>query len=233
MIRKILLVIEDYHERTYLQTMLKKIGWDVIGLSTELGLSGQVLTFRPDAILLSQMIRRTRGLDISKAIKRHEGFPKVVLLGSGTLNKEILQLNKVDLFLVSPINNRLLFEFLEKAGGFSAKASLQKIRSMRYPLEKLNDEQLKVLKSHGEQAEALAPMIDKVVFDEVTARKKKYDDFLTANPPKSVRTHFDTSEIQAAINKIAAEPYTDEDKALDAEKKDFLKALFDASKKGS
>ena len=68
--RKILLVIEDYHERTYLQTMLKKIGWDVIGLSTELGLSEQILTFRPDAIFASQAIRRIQGIELLKNIKK-------------------------------------------------------------------------------------------------------------------------------------------------------------------
>ncbi|MCB0349439.1 MAG: response regulator [Bdellovibrionales bacterium] len=178
MLRKILLVIEDYHERTYLQTMLKKIGWDVIGLSTELGLSEQVLTFRPDVMLLSQMIRRARGLDISKNIKRRDGFPKVILLGASAPNKEILMINKVDLFLNSPVNNRLLFEFLEKAGGFSAKASLQKIRNMKHPHDNTNFDSAKAHKTSDEQKETLGPTIDKVVFDQTSGREIRYNEFL-------------------------------------------------------
>lgn len=229
--RKILLVIEDYHERTYLQTMLKKIGWDVIGLSTELGLSEQILTFRPDALIVSQMVRRIKGMDICKNIKKRDGFPKLLLIGSSTPSREELDKNHIDLFLTSPINNRLLFEFLEKAGGFSAKASLQKIRSMRYPQEKGSGGE-----EHSRperQEESLAPTIDKVVFDESTPRKLKYDEFLKKNPVSSKQTHFRPSEIANYTGKILAEGYTEEEKKLDEDKKEFVKALFDASKNKS
>jgi DNA-binding NtrC family response regulator len=231
--RKILLVIEDYHERTYLQTMLKKIGWDVIGLSTELGLSEQILTFRPDAIFASQSIRRIQGIELLKNIKKRDGYPKLLLIGTNPPTKADLDAHHVDVFLSSPVNNRLLFEFLEKAGGFSAKASLQKIRNMRYPLEKMTDDSKRLPKSHSEEPESLAPTIEKVVFDDTADRKRRYDEFLLKNPVQAKQTHFKASDIQDFTGKIAAEGYTEEGKKLDENKKDFVKALFGASKKKS
>ena len=104
---------------------------------------------------------------------------------------------------------------------------------MRYPLEKTTDESKRVLKSQSEEPEALAPTIDKVVFDDIADRQRRYDEFLLKNPVQSKQTHFKASDIQDFTGRIVAEGYTKEEQKLDEDKKEFVKALFDASKKKS
>lgn len=49
--KKVLLCYEDFSEMTQVQTILKKIGFDVMVSSSEFSLPEQVLSFRPDLVI--------------------------------------------------------------------------------------------------------------------------------------------------------------------------------------
>ena len=48
---KILLVYEDYADLMSVEGTLKKVGFDVIGLSSEYAIAEQVLAFNPDLVV--------------------------------------------------------------------------------------------------------------------------------------------------------------------------------------
>lgn len=48
---KVLLVYEDYSEMANTQSVLKKVGFDVLGISNEFGLTQQMLSFNPEIVV--------------------------------------------------------------------------------------------------------------------------------------------------------------------------------------
>ena len=63
---KVLLVYEDFNELTLTESCLKKVGFDVVGISNELLVSDQLLAFYPDIVVahgkngkVSRLLRTT------------------------------------------------------------------------------------------------------------------------------------------------------------------------------
>ena len=117
---KILLVYEDYSDLMNVETSLKKVGFDVIGLTSEYTIADKILEFNPDLVVGAGKGGKVTSLGVGKRLKemaRWQG--KVVLLfpaGFKPSPQDLIKL-RVDMILESPVApNRLIQVFAKLLG---------------------------------------------------------------------------------------------------------------------
>src|SRR3954463_12035040 len=79
---RVLMVLEDYGELMFLQTVLKKIGFDVDAIQNPRSFHDSLLRMNPDVLVMTAHGKRVRGIDLVKGLKKVRGLPKVLLLRS-------------------------------------------------------------------------------------------------------------------------------------------------------
>lgn len=102
--RRIFLLIDDYVELTFLETILKKVGFDTVGYQGVVNASDKALAMLPDLIILSDIIKGIPTHDSLMQIKKMRPQMKCLLLRrdfSLTLEHD---LKLIDLTLKSPID---------------------------------------------------------------------------------------------------------------------------------
>ena len=55
--KRVLVVVEDYNEMVFCETVLKKVGFDTQGMQRLVGLDEILLSFRPEGVLLSESFK--------------------------------------------------------------------------------------------------------------------------------------------------------------------------------
>ena len=78
--KKIMFVMEDYNEMVFVETVLKKIGFDCMGLQNDVAINDKILGFSPALLIADGFGRKTNGLLLCQKIKRTKGFPKIILV---------------------------------------------------------------------------------------------------------------------------------------------------------
>lgn len=233
--RKILLVVEEFNERVYLETLLKKVGWDVISLGSPQGLGEKIISFSPDLLIISGK-SKLDGVDIAKRARRQRPAVKNLLLDTKMAHQKVdVWIDAgIDGAIDSPISHKVLFESLELMGGFPASQCLQKLNSIRKELEQQFE---KYVENKSKPVEELEKAVGKKASSETAPAtkkkaKKSYDQVLADLSDIPEQTTLDRKYIRSAIEKIRREiPYDQEAEKLDQERQDFLKALFKAGKK--
>jgi CheY-like chemotaxis protein len=78
-VRKLLLVIEDYAELISLESLLRRVGFDVLSLSREASVAETALAFTPDLLLATYRGRNIDGLRLAQRMKAQVGHRLRVL----------------------------------------------------------------------------------------------------------------------------------------------------------
>lgn len=148
---RVLLVIDDYGEMVYLQTLLKKLGFDVDSVQSQRAFNSKNLGFNPQVIIATADGRRVNGIEIAENTRRRQGFPKIVLLSSASQARElnIQQLPNIDGQLESPVNVQKLLQVIANVGGLDSSTLMEKYMKMRAALHPDEEGDLTLLK--GEQ----------------------------------------------------------------------------------
>lgn len=114
---RILLIFEDYSELTTTEVYLKKVGFDVLGISNEVLMSEQMLSFNPDIVVASGKSSRVSTLSVGQKLKEnHRFFGKSVLIfpkGAKPQVQEMLRL-RMDGVLEAPVEPLRLIQVLAK-----------------------------------------------------------------------------------------------------------------------
>lgn len=131
---KTLIVAEDYSEMVFLQTLLKKLGFDVDSIRNERALNEALITFNPHVILVSLKSKSKGGGLIEKLarIKRRQGWPKIVHIRSesGELD-ESLKSFPFDGALDKPVQPVALIRLLSKVGNLDEGVMLDKYQKFQ------------------------------------------------------------------------------------------------------
>lgn len=130
---RVLLVIDDYNELIYLQTLLKKLGFDVEGLQNQKKYADLSLAFNPQLLIATARGAKIDGLALAKTVRKNRGFPKVIILrsaGQAVLQEELEDAG-VDMMLDSPINPKELILALASFGNMDEAALLEKYSKIK------------------------------------------------------------------------------------------------------
>ncbi|MNJ94620.1 hypothetical protein D3C87_123220 [compost metagenome] len=127
---KILLVFEDYGELMGVESSLKRVGFDVLGISNEYSLSEQVLSFNPEVVIGSGRGGKVNSIGVGKRLKemtRWQG--KSVLLFPPNFKPSPQDLIKirVDMILESPVPPLRMVQVLAKLLGHDEAVLLERL----------------------------------------------------------------------------------------------------------
>lgn len=127
---KILLVYEDYAELMSVEATLKKVGFDVVGLSSEYSVTEQVLAFNPDLIVGSGKGGKVSSLGVGKRVKemvRWQG--KVILVFPANFKptpQELIRI-RVDMVLEAPVAPLRLMQVIGRILGHDEATLLERL----------------------------------------------------------------------------------------------------------
>ncbi len=77
---KIVLAIDDYKESSTCQTLLKKLGFDVVSIAKNVQFRSAILSFLPDILIASFKTKNIDGISLGLEAKRLVSRPRVLLL---------------------------------------------------------------------------------------------------------------------------------------------------------
>lgn len=150
-----LLVVDDYTELLFLQTLLKKLGFDVDGIQNERSFEEAFLALNPDIVIATAKGKKVDGLQMAENLRKVRGLPKVIMLASGPMLDRLQTLNipSVDGILESPVSAMRLLGMMAKHGGLDQAHLLEKYRKLKATLSPEREADLQILKRDEEDGE--------------------------------------------------------------------------------
>lgn len=127
---KILLVYEDYADLMSVEATLKKVGFDVIGLSSEYAVAEQMLAFNPDLVVGSGRGGKVSSLGVGKRLKemsRWQGKSVLIFPANFKPSPQDLIRIRVDMVLEAPVPPIRLVQVIGKILGHDETVLLERL----------------------------------------------------------------------------------------------------------
>jgi hypothetical protein len=127
---KILLVYEDYADLMSVESTLKKVGFDVIGLSSEYAVSDQIISFNPDVVIGAGKGAKVSSLGVGKRLKemtRWSGKSVLIFPANFKPSPQDLIKLRVDMILEAPVAPLRIVQVLAKLLGHDEGSLLEKL----------------------------------------------------------------------------------------------------------
>ncbi len=230
---RVLIAVEDYSELLYLQTLLKKIGFDVEGVQNERSFEEARLSLNPEIILINAVGKKLKGIEFASQIRKIRGFPKVVLLfgPQGTANLRVEELPGAEAIIDTPINTTNHLTFLPDPGQLNIVLLLEKYRRIKATLSADEEDELQLLKRDG--AESDEELFDSETDSESaqsapsgsTERSKRYKEFIS-QMEKPKHNGFSRERVVKYHKEIRAKEDPGSVEELEKERQAFVKAMF-------
>jgi hypothetical protein len=118
---KILLVYEEYSEMMGTQAILQKVGFDVLGISTEYTLSENVLSFNPDIVVAYGRGGKVTTIGAGRRLRemtRWQGKVILVLPAGYKPNPQDFAKIRADMLLEAPLPSLRLMQIIGKMLGY-------------------------------------------------------------------------------------------------------------------
>lgn len=135
MSRRVLLMNDDYVENSRVETLLKKVGFDVLSMQTEAGLGDKVLSFRPDMVVATGTSAKLGAISVGTKLKEMRGFNGAVILGIARGTKispmDLLKV-RMDRMLEAPFAVENLVRNMCEVLALDAEACLEKLRKAQW-----------------------------------------------------------------------------------------------------
>lgn len=130
---KVLLVYEDYADLMSVDAMLKRVGFDVLAISSEYSMADQMLGFNPDVVVGSGRAGKVTTLGVGKRLKEMSRWPgKSVLIFPPNFKpapQDLLKL-RVDMILESPVPAMRLVQVIARLLGQDENIILDRLNKM-------------------------------------------------------------------------------------------------------
>ncbi len=233
---KVLLLADDYLERSQFESLLKKLGFDVISLSSDRTLSNEMLSFIPDLFVCSVSTAKVSNQKIGRKLREFDRFrfKSIFLVSSRAeiLPSDLMEM-RVDALIEKPFIINDFLEILSRFVSVDSDALIEKYEKIKNTIIDEHDNLIFVT-SHLE-AEQNSVFIKKGLEDDKvkdsfsdTQRAETYKKHLVGVPSPTV-AHFSKSSVTAALESENSLT-TEEAEHLDMEKQAFVKALYSLGK---
>jgi DNA-binding NarL/FixJ family response regulator len=140
---KVLLVYEDFNDLTLTESYLKRVGFDVVGISNEILIQDQILSFNPDVIVANGRNPKVSSFSVGQKMKENQRYQgKVVIVVPKDVRpspQDILRI-RMDGIIETPVNPEKLIQVLCRLTNQSPTIYMDKFQKAR-----LSDPELKRL----------------------------------------------------------------------------------------
>ena len=76
---RVLIILDEYQELVYMQSLLSKVGFDVETSQSDMALSGLMMGFRPDLIITTAKGRKINGIKLVLDLRKKKPNLKFLL----------------------------------------------------------------------------------------------------------------------------------------------------------
>jgi DNA-binding NtrC family response regulator len=211
--KKVLLVFDDYNELTATEVYLKKVGFDVVGISNESKLADQLLIFNPDIVVANGRTQMVSSLSVGQKLRDNHKFTgkAVIIVPQGfTATPQDMARSRIDAAIEAPVQPVRLIQVLAKFSNQDAALLIDKYkkatRSESVPVDR-------------------PPSTDMPQTDD-HARVSKYKKYLDSVQFDSKSTTFGKQDIKDRQKELKKDWDFDELERIDKLKRQFANALF-------
>lgn len=131
---KILLVYDDFQELTSVELMLKKIGFDVVGITSEFSLAEQLLSFNPQIVVAQGRTAKVSTSNVGRRLResaRWDGQSILIFYPNAKPQPTELLRIRMDVGLEYPVEPTKMVQVLAQLGSLDSNQLLDKlIKSM-------------------------------------------------------------------------------------------------------
>ncbi len=123
-----MLVIDDFNELVGLETLFRRLGFDVLSLGRDATVSEAILRFPPDLVLATARGRSVDGLKLAVKVKRTNPKSRIILLmqsGITLTNREISE-GQVDALVETPFEPRAALKIVCRLLALEPDSMLEK-----------------------------------------------------------------------------------------------------------
>lgn len=127
---KILLVYDDFQELTSVELMLKKIGFDVVGITSEFSLAEQLLAFNPQVVVAQGQSAKLSSAGVGKRLReslRWDGQTILIFYPNAKPHPADILKMRMDVGLEYPVEPTKMVQVLAQLGGLDANQLLDKL----------------------------------------------------------------------------------------------------------
>lgn len=225
---RILMVLEDYGELMFLQTVLKKMGFDVDAIQNPRSFQDSVLRMNPDVLVMTAHGKKVNGVELSKSVKRVRGLPHLVLISSpGTLRNA-----DHATWLQSPVGAMDLLNCIADLGKLDKAVLADKFSKLKLQEAGVEARILKMNQGENQPLEELMKSMDNPgnlgslppTTMTPEQRKERYKKFLSEERPENIG--FGVKQVQEHIKSLRRDESEAELADLERERKAFVEHLF-------
>lgn len=252
--KKIMLVIDDFQELVHIESVLKRVGFDVLSIGKEVLLADAIVGFHPDILMASARGRAVDGFRLAPRIKKMTPPPRVALVVA--TNQTITLTNEVrpfvDALIEAPIDGKRLIQIVAQLAGIASENLLKKYEKLSASGLKSSDGSIRVSDGHGAARDtivvnggAASSAQDKAVHWDPranagtastarTLRSDRYEKFLTDHT-EEVSAVLPAEAAKKAMEKLRDDSSNEKPalEKIDDEKREFVKVMFTKNKKSS
>ncbi|MDZ4083695.1 MAG: hypothetical protein U1E10_12210 [Bdellovibrionales bacterium] len=251
--RKILLVIDDFNELVGLETLFRRLGFDVLSIGRESLVAETVLGFPPDLAIATGRGRNVDGLNLAPKLRFGSTQPKLVVLLPNRGDDKLAQdpgllYAEVDAVIETPFEPRSALKVVSRLLGLPPEPLLEKYSKI-VSARLFEPDELKIIKHQeaavapihvtgsGEPDKAARPGADEstALIKPVSAREKRYQKFLEQEMEEELPPMLDVNQMRdARLALEAAEKnrsIEEEQKVAkhNREKREFVRAMIETA----
>lgn len=222
---KVLLIFEDFNQLTLAEVCLKKVGFDVLGVTNDTGLSDKLLGFPADVIVVAGKGQRVNSITIGQKLKEQIRFSGKVVLGIPNgltpTPAELLKV-KMDSAAEMPIHPEKLIRVISKVSKLNADLFVEKYVKLTSSDKDLSAkiQALFGILTHQEKFQIKKDLINDPL------RIKKYQKFIDEAPPLIEGSTHQKEKVKAAQEALKKSWNFDKIEEQDELRRKFAEALF-------
>lgn len=227
--KKILLLIDDYVELTFLETMLKKIGFDTIGYQGFTHAKDKLLELLPDLLILSDEMRGKSTSELLEELKKTKPQMKSIILRKNFSAQMDHPVEAIDFLLKSPVDPLDLLKALSAVLEIPTDFIVEKYLKLGLFQGQDKEELVRVVSGKGEEKGPKGQKPQRGIYENVSSlnnlKESQYSQALKSIPA-SMTQKIDSKLASREAAEFRNRSGDAEIQKIDQERQSFVKALF-------
>lgn len=233
--QRLLLVIDEFTESVAIESLFRRLGFDVLSVSRESAAQEAILGFPADLIFATAKGRTVEGLTLNHRLKFGTTKPKVIVLiakaDSEKIKKECIEKNHpVDAVLETPFSPRAAIQMVASMLKLPSQQLLDKYKKIS-SAKLFDNEELQIIKEEKTEPET-SPAQQKYIHPSAQEEERRESRYKKAlNSLDELPPMMNTQVFHQASDKLksdAALSSTELDQ-INREKREFVKAMAKAA----
>lgn len=220
-------MLDDYNELLFVETLLKKVGFDCMGLQSEQKIADTLLAFNPQLLITEAAGRKVNGYHIAQKLKKKKGLPQQLLIVNPTDRLDDDELRRLEIggAIHRPVHPNELSEQLGRLLSADVTALKEKFQRLGLFQDRKSEDRARVISGKGEPKQLAVLKESPLTDDDRALRGRKAIESL----PEPRIHGLDRKQVVQQVKEFRIRENDSEIQEIDEERMDFAKQLFKRS----